>query len=62
MAFFTPKNTFFTSTNVIFNIITYTHFLKLFHKKTPLKIGIEGNNLHIFYETLKFEFKKSSQS
>ena len=31
--FFKPKNTFFTSTNATFNIITYTHSFCTFNKK-----------------------------
>ena len=30
-------------------------FLDFLIKKNPLKIGIQENNLHIFYETLKSE-------
>ena len=33
--FFKPKNTFLTSTNVIFNIITDTHRFCTFNKKNP---------------------------
>ena len=36
--FLKPKTTFFTSTNAIFNIITYTHSFCTFNKK-PLKNG-----------------------
>ena len=46
--FFTPKHTFLTSNNVVFNIITYTLFLHFLIKENPLKISIQGNNLHIF--------------
>ena len=35
MPFFKPKNTFFTSINAIFNIITYTHSFCTFNKKPP---------------------------
>ena len=52
--FFTSKHTFFTSNNAIFNIITHTHFFLYFLiKQNPLKIGIQGNNLHIFLWYLK---------
>ena len=45
---FTKKNTLLTSNNAIFNTITHTPFFTHFNKKKPLKIGIQGNNLHIF--------------
>ena len=50
--FSNQKNTFFTSTNAIFNI-TYTHFFTLLITKKPLKMGIQGNNLDIFLWNLK---------
>ena len=46
--FFTTKHKFFTSKNAIFNINTHTHFLHFLIKKTPIKVGIQGKNLHIF--------------
>ena len=33
--FFTPKNKFFTSNNVIFNTNTHTHFFTIFNKENP---------------------------
>ena len=33
-------------------------FLHFLIKENPLKISMQGNNLHIFYETFKSEFKK----
>ena len=51
--FFIPKHIFFASNNVIFNTNTHTHSFTLFNKKNPLKIGIQGNNLHIFLWHLK---------
>ena len=51
--FFKPKNIFLTSTNTIFNIITYTHSFRTFNQKRPLKMGIQENNLHIFLWYLK---------
>ena len=35
--FFKPKNTFFTSTNATFNIITYTHSFCTFNQKKNKK-------------------------
>ena len=34
-------------------------FVLLIKKKNPLKIGIQENNVDIFYETLKSKFKKN---
>ena len=50
---FTTKHKFFTSKNAIFNINTHTHFFTLFNQKTPIKVGIQGENLHIFLWQLK---------
>ena len=55
--FFKPKNTFFTSTNAIFNIIAYTHSFCTFNTPPP-KIGIQGTNLYIFLWYLKSKLKK----
>ena len=49
LPFFKPKNTFLKSTNVIFNIITYTHSFCNFNLKNPLKMGIQENNLYIIH-------------
>ena len=35
ISFFTSKKTFFTSTNVIFNIFTYAHPFCIFNQKYP---------------------------
>ena len=51
--FFTSKNTFFTSNNVILTQPHINIFFTLFNQKNPLKIGIQGNNLHIFLWNLK---------
>ena len=48
ISFFKPKNIFLTSTNVIFNIITYTRSFCTFNKKKTPKIGIQETNLYIF--------------
>ena len=45
---FTSKHTFFTSNNGIFNTNLHTNFFTLLLLRKPLKIGIQGNNLHIF--------------
>ena len=34
-------------------------FFTLFNKKTPLKIGIQGNNVHIFLWNLKTQIKNN---
>ena len=38
---------------MIFNTNTHSHFFTLFNQKNLLKIGIQGNNLHIFLWHLK---------
>ena len=57
---FSHQNTFFTSTNAIFNIITYTHPFCTCNQtpQPPLKVGIQGNNLYIFLWYPKSKFKK----
>ena len=55
---FSHQNTFFTSTNAIFNIITYTHSFCTCNQtpQPPLKAGIQGNNLYIFLWYPKSKF------
>ena len=55
---FKPKKIFFTSNNMIFNLITHTHFFALFNLKKHLKIGLQENNQHIFLWNLKIWIKK----
>ena len=46
---FSHQNINFKKYQCDFNIITYTHSFRTFNnKKKPLKMGIQGNNLHIF--------------
>ena len=54
--FFTLINTFFTSNNAIFNTITHTPLM--IPPPSPIKIGIQGNNLHISLWQLKTQIKK----
>ena len=61
--FFTLINTFFSSNNAIFNTITHTHFFTPLMTPPPLppypiKIGIQGNNLHISLWQLKTQILK----
>ena len=54
--FFTLINTLLIGNIAFFKFITQTHFFFFFtlsnRKETP-KIGVQGNNQHIFYDTCK---------
>ena len=66
--FFTPKHTFLTSNNVVFNIITYTLFFTLFNQRKPFKNKYTRKQpTHFFMKPLNpnflkkiFEIQKSS--
>ena len=46
--FFTLINTLLIGNNAFLNFITQARFFTPFNRKKTLKIGIQGNNLHIF--------------